>query len=62
MEHPFDELRGVLATTAGYTGGAKVNPTYEQVSAGGTGHAESVEVRYNPARWAVDRVRFAARL
>ena len=34
MEHPFDELRGVLATTAGYTGGAKVNPTYEQVSAG----------------------------
>ena len=48
MEHPFDELRGVLATTAGYTGGAKVNPTYEQVSAGGTGHAESVEVRYNP--------------
>ena len=62
MEHPFDELRGVLATTAGYTGGAKVNPTYEQVSAGGTGHAESVEVRYNPARWAVDRVRFAVRL
>lgn len=50
MEHPFDELDGVISTTSGYTGGRTKNPTYEQVSAGGTGHAESVLVAYDPAR------------
>jgi len=50
MQHPFDELKGVLSTTVGYTGGHTKSPTYEQVSAGGTGHAESVEVLYDPAR------------
>jgi peptide-methionine (S)-S-oxide reductase len=50
MEGPFDVLPGVLSTTSGYTGGHKVNPTYEEVSAGGTGHAESVRVRYDPAK------------
>ncbi len=50
MEPPFDKLDGVISTTAGYTGGRKKNPTYEEVSAGGTGHAESVEVLYDPAR------------
>jgi peptide-methionine (S)-S-oxide reductase len=50
MEHPFDELPGVVSVTSGYTGGTKRNPTYEEVSAGGTGHAESVQVVYDPAR------------
>lgn len=50
MEHPFDVLPGVISTTAGYTGGAKRKPTYEQVSAGGTGHAEAVRVRYHPSQ------------
>ena len=50
MEGPFDELDGVLSTTSGYTGGHMANPTYEQVSAGGTGHAEAVEVAYDPQR------------
>ena len=50
MEHPFDELPGVVSVTAGYTGGRKTNPTYAEVSAGGTGHAESVQILYDPAR------------
>lgn len=50
MQPPFDHLSGVVFTTAGYTGGQKNNPTYEEVSAGGTGHAESVLVAYDPAR------------
>ncbi|MDX8408197.1 MAG: peptide-methionine (S)-S-oxide reductase MsrA [Mariprofundaceae bacterium] len=49
MEHPFDALKGVLSTTSGYTGGHKVDPTYHEVSAGSTGHTESVQVRYDPA-------------
>ena len=50
MEGPFDELDGVLSTTSGYTGGYTANPTYAQVSAGVTGHAEAVEVAYDPQR------------
>jgi peptide-methionine (S)-S-oxide reductase len=50
MEAPFDTLDGVVSVTSGYTGGAKKNPTYEEVSAGGTGHAEAVQIVYNPAR------------
>ena len=48
MEHPFDELPGVIETTSGYTGGSVENPTYGQVSSGTTGHLESVQVEYNP--------------
>ncbi len=50
MEHPFDEIPGVVSVTSGYTGGQKKNPTYEEVSAGGTGHAESVQVVYDPTK------------
>ena len=50
MEHPYDELEGVISTTVGYTGGHKEDPTYEQVSGGWTGHTESVQVVYNPRK------------
>lgn len=50
MEPPFDEIEGVLSTTSGYTGGHKPDPTYKQVSRGGTGHAEAVRIVYDPAR------------
>ncbi len=50
MEAPFDKLPGVVSVTAGYTGGKVNNPTYEQVSAGGTGHAEVVRVVFDPSR------------
>lgn len=50
MESDFDKVPGVLSTTSGYTGGSLANPTYEQVSAGGSGHIESVLVRFDPAR------------
>jgi methionine-S-sulfoxide reductase len=56
MEPPFDKLDGVLATTSGYTGGRKVDPTYEEVSAGGTGHFEAVQVTYDPAKVSYDRL------
>jgi len=50
MEHPFDELPGVVSVTSGYTGGQKRNPTYQEVSAGGTGHAEAVQIVYDASR------------
>ncbi len=50
MEPPFDKLPGVVATTSGYTGGQKTNPTYREVSAGGTGHIEAVQVVYDPQK------------
>jgi peptide-methionine (S)-S-oxide reductase len=48
MEPPFDKLTGVISTTSGYTGGHKQNPTYKEVSRGGTGHAEVVQIVYDP--------------
>src|SRR5438105_2081898 len=50
MQPPFEKLAGVLSTTVGYTGGHTRNPTYEEVSAGGTGHAESVQIVYDPSK------------
>ena len=50
MEPPYDKLDGVISTTSGYIGGSIPNPTYEQVSAGGTGHAEAVRVVYDPSK------------
>lgn len=50
MEGPFDAVPGVLATTSGYTGGTKPDPTYEEVSSGTTGHRESLEVTYDPSK------------
>ena len=49
-EAVFDDVPGVISVTSGYTGGTKQNPTYEEVSAGGTGHAESVKVVFDPAK------------
>lgn len=50
VEHAFDEVGGVVSTTSGYVGGHKKKPTYKQVSAGGTGHAEAVQVVYDPKK------------
>jgi len=49
MEPAFDKLQGVKSVASGYTGGHKPNPTYEEVSAGATGHTESIEIAYDPA-------------
>ena len=50
MEEVFEDVAGVSSVISGYTGGQMENPTYEQVSAGGTGHTESIEVTYNPTK------------
>ena len=56
VEAAFDKVPGVLSTTSGYTGGTRKNPSYEEVSAGGTGHAESVEVAYDPAKVSYEKL------
>ena len=50
MQPPYDKLPGVISTEAGYTGGHTSQPTYRQVSAGGTGHAEAVRITYDPRK------------
>lgn len=48
MEKPFDQLDGVISTTSGFSGGRTVNPSYNEVSHGNTGHLEVVNVEYDP--------------
>jgi peptide-methionine (S)-S-oxide reductase len=56
MVHPFDQLPGVISVTSGYTGGTRQKPTYEEVSSGTTGHAESVDVVYDPSRISYEKL------
>lgn len=56
MEPPYDKLPGVVATTSGYSGGQKENPTYEQVSAGDTGHIEVIQVTYDPKQVSYEKL------
>jgi len=50
MVSPFDKIPGVIKVVSGYTGGHKENPTYEEVCAGVTGHAEAVQITFDPSR------------
>ena len=56
MEPPYDKLDGVISTTSGYAGGKKASPTYEEVSAGGTGHYEVVRIEYDPAKVSYEKL------
>lgn len=56
MEPPFEKLPGVSAVVSGYAGGQQKDPTYEEVSNGGTGHAESVQITYDPSKVTYDKL------
>jgi peptide-methionine (S)-S-oxide reductase len=55
-EEAFDKVAGVVSTTSGYMGGKKKNPTYNEVSTGGTGHTEVVQVDYDPAKVSYEKL------
>jgi len=50
MEPPFDQLDGVVSTTSGYAGGDEVDPAYNEVAGGQTGHTETIQIEYDPTR------------
>ena len=56
VEADFDKVEGVISTMSGYIGGKVANPTYHQVSRGGTGHAEAVEIVYDPAKVSYEKL------
>src|SRR5688500_11996128 len=56
MEPPFEKLDGVVSVASGYTGGKEPNPTYEEVSEERTGHAEAVEIVFDPAKVSYERL------
>src|SRR5712672_1104389 len=56
VEADFDKVAGVLSTTSGYIGGRTAKPSYDEVSRGGTGHAEAVEIVYDPAKVSYEKL------
>ena len=56
MEPPFEKLDGVVEVTSGYSGGTEVNPKYEEVASGRTGHAEAVEIVYDPEKISYEKI------
>ncbi len=56
MEPPYDKLPGVSATISGYIGGRTLNPTYQEVSSGSTGHAEALQVIYDPKKVSYEKL------
>jgi methionine-S-sulfoxide reductase len=56
MEPPFDSLEGVISTVVGYAGGTEENPSYEAVASGKTGHAEAIQVTYDPTRISYEKL------
>ncbi len=56
LQEALRQIPGVIKTTAGYTGGTTANPTYEQVASGKTGHAEAVEVVFDPAKLSYEQL------
>ncbi len=56
MEEVYEGVEGVVSVVSGYTGGRKANPSYEDVSAGWTGHAEAIEVQFDPAKVSYGRL------
>ena len=56
MQPFFDHTKGVISTVVGYTGGHTANPSYEEVSSGETGHAESIEINYDPAQVSYEKL------